>query len=113
MMAKDHFKKWMVVLVNLDPTIGAEIKKTRPCLIISPDEANRNLLTVIVAPMTSTVRHIPTRLPVQFDGVAGEICFDQMKAIDARRIVKILGEIDQASRPLVTRSLMTLFDDVS
>jgi len=108
-MAKNTYKKWMVVLVNLDPTVGVEIRKTRPCLIISPDEVNKHLLTVVVAPLTSTIRNIPTRILVNFDNQPGEICFDQIKAIDITRIIKVLGNIESAYRKQITQLLLTMF----
>ncbi len=81
-MATNNYKKWHVVLVDLNPVKGTEISKIRPCLIISPDAANKHLKTVIVAPLTSAIRNIPTRLHSNFNGKQGEICFDQMRAID-------------------------------
>lgn len=110
-MAKNPYKKRMVVLVNLDPTVGVEIMKTRPCLIISPDVANQHLLTLLVAPLTSTIRNIPSRLLVNFNDQPGEICFDQMKALDFIRIVKVLGTIETAYRKQCTQLLLTMFGD--
>jgi mRNA interferase MazF len=101
----------MVVLVNLDPTIGSEIKKTRPCLIISPNAANKHLNTLIVAPLTSTLRGIPTRLQVNFGGQAGELCFDQMRAIDEERVLKSLGWLDDKARPLANKLLQEMFSE--
>ena len=82
-----------VVLVNLDPTVGNEIKKTRPCLVISPDEMNRNISTIIVAPMTTKSRNYPTRVKLTFQRKTGWIVLDQIRTIDKRRIVKKLGSI--------------------
>lgn len=84
-MASNKFLKWQVVLADLNPVKGKEMSKVRPCLIISPNAANKHLHTVIVAPLTSTIRNIPTRLHSVFDGKPGEICFDQMKAVDKNR----------------------------
>src|SRR3954447_14202315 len=78
-MGMENFKKWEIVLVDLNPVKGKEISKVRPCLIISPTVANKHLDTVIVAPLTSTIRNIPTRLPSNFDGKPGEICFDRLR----------------------------------
>jgi mRNA interferase MazF len=111
MMAKNLYRKWMIVLVNLDPTIGVEIKKIRPCLIVSPDAVNQNLLTVLVAPLTTTIRNIPSRLKIDFNQVRSEVCFDQMKAIDISRIIKILGTIDNSYRKQITLLLHTMFSD--
>ncbi len=87
----DQYSVW---LVNLDPTVGSEIRKTRPALVISPDEMNEVLKTVIVAPMTTKVRGWPTRVKISFQGKEGEIALDQIRTIDKRRLVKRLGKID-------------------
>ena len=84
-----------VYLINLDPTIGHEIKKKRPCLIISPDEMNDNLQTVIVAPMTTKSHDYPSRIKVDFQNKTGWIVLDQMRTIDKRRLTKKLGEVDK------------------
>ena len=83
-----------VFLVNLDLTLGHEIKKTRPCLIISPDEMNRHISTVIIAPMTTNSREYPTRINVQFMGREGWIVLDQIRTVDKRRLVKKMGKIE-------------------
>ena len=83
-----------VWLVNLDPTIGSEIGKSRPCVILSPDEANRHLQTVTAAPLTSTIKPWPTRVDCQFDGRSGQIAIDQIRAIDKARLIKRLGRLD-------------------
>ena len=83
-----------VWLVNLDPTIGREIGKSRPCVILSPDEANRQLQTVTAAPLTSTIKPWPTRVDCQFDGRSGQIAIDQIRAIDKARLIKRLGRLD-------------------
>ena len=88
-------KQYQIVLVNLDPTIGSEIKKTRPCVVISPDEMNKYLRTIIVAPMTTTSRKYPTRIEVKHDRKAGWIVIDQIRTIDKQRIIKILGRLSQ------------------
>ena len=82
-----------VFLVNLDPTVGHEIKKTRPCLVISPDEMNRNIATVIIAPMTTISRIYPSRVAVTFKRKNGWIVLDQIRTVDKRRLVKRLGTI--------------------
>ncbi len=89
-------KQYQTVLVNLDPTIGSEIKKTRPCIIISPDEMNKYLRTIIVAPMTTTSRKYPTRIEVKHDRKIGWIVVDQIRTIDKQRIIKVLGRLSQA-----------------
>ena len=82
-----------IVLVNLDPSQGSEIKKTRPCLVISPDEINFNLRTVTIAPMTTKSRAWPTRLQVRFNNTTGWAAIDQIRSIDKKRAIKILGKI--------------------
>lgn len=83
-----------VYLVSLDPTVGSEIKKTRPCVIVSPDEMNRHIRTVIIAPMTSKGRQYPTRIPCRFGGKAGQVVLDQIRTVDAARLVRKLGRLD-------------------
>lgn len=85
-----------VVLVSLDPTLGHEIKKTRPCVIISPDEMNHHIGTVIVAPMTSRGRDYPTRVTCTFRKVNGQIVLDQIRTVDKTRLVKRLGSLSPA-----------------
>lgn len=84
-----------VYLINLDPTVGHEIKKTRPCLIISPDEMNDNLQTVTIAPMTTKSHAYPTRVRIDFQGKTGWIVLDQIRTVDKKRLTKKLGMIDR------------------
>lgn len=86
--------QYEVYLVNLDPTVGHEIKKTRPCLVLSPDDMNNNIRTVIVAPMTTKSHSYPTRVPVKFVGKTGWIVLDQIRTVDNIRLVKRLGKIN-------------------
>jgi mRNA interferase MazF len=86
-------RQYQIVIVNLDPTIGSEIKKTRPCVIVSPDEMNSNLRTVVIAPVTSNKKKYPTRVKVKLDDKEGRIVIDQIRTIDKQRIVKIAGEL--------------------
>jgi mRNA interferase MazF len=86
-------EQYSICLVNLEPTIGHEIKKTRPCVIISPDEMNQNISTIIIAPMTTKSHAYPTRVPLTFQGKKGWIVLDQIRAIDKKRITKKLGKI--------------------
>lgn len=88
-----EIKQYDIYLVNLDPTIGSEIQKTRPCLIISPDEMNRNIQTIIIAPMTTKSHNYPTRVKVTFEKKTGWIVLDQIRALDMRRLVKKLGRV--------------------
>jgi mRNA interferase MazF len=85
--------QYQIVLVNLDPTIGSEIKKTRPCVIISPNEINKYLNTLIIAPMTSQSKKYPTRVEIVHDSKTGWIVLDQIRTIDKQRIVKMLGSL--------------------
>ena len=98
-----------VYLVRLGPTEGREIRKTCPCLIISPDEMNRHISTVIVAPMTTKGRSYPTRIPVRFQRKQGQIVLDQIRALDTSRLVKWLGQIDQATADEVLARLSEMF----
>ena len=84
-----------VYLVSLDPTIGHEIKKTRPCLILSPEEMNENLQTIIIAPMTTKSHDYPTRVKVDFQNKTGWIVLDQIRTIDKKRLVKRIGAVDK------------------
>ncbi len=85
--------QYQIVLVNLDPTRGSEIKKTRPCVIISPDEMNNHLHTIVVAPMTTKSRKYPTRIEVKHENKIGWIVVDQIRTIDKQRIIKVLGRL--------------------
>jgi len=85
--------QYQIVLVNLDPTIGSEIKKTRPCVIISPDEMNKHLRAVVVVPMTTKSRKYPTRIEVKHERKKGWIVIDQIRTIDKQRIIKVLGRL--------------------
>ncbi|MBD0333163.1 MAG: type II toxin-antitoxin system PemK/MazF family toxin [Chitinophagaceae bacterium] len=110
-MALSNYRKWQVVLVNLNPVKGKEISKIRPCLIVSPNAANRHLQTVIVAPLTSTIKNIPTRLQTNFGNTTGEICFDQIRAVDKHRIIKVLGTLDAIERKAVNQLLQNMFSE--
>lgn len=103
--------RFEVFLVNLDPTKGSEIQKIRPCLIISPNEMNFHLSTVIIAPMTTKVRRYPTRVFVNFDNKEGQIALDQIRTIDQSRIVKKLGEIEKKTQELVIETLLEMFKE--
>ena len=87
--------QYEIVLVNLDPTIGSEIKKTRPCVIISPDEMNKYLRTIVVALMTTKSRKYPTRIAVKHDNKTGWVVIDQIRTIDKKRIIKTLGQLSK------------------
>lgn len=98
-----------VYLVNLDPTIGSEIKKTRPCVVISPDEMNRHLRTVIVAPLTSQGRLYPTRVRCLFDGQEGLVVLDQIRTVDVTRLARKVGRIEPATMTTVLMALGQIF----
>jgi mRNA interferase MazF len=101
--------RFEVYLVRLGPTQGHEIRKTRPCLVISPDEMNRHIDTMIVAPMSTKGRPYPTRVPVRFKGKSGQIVLDQIRTVDKSRLIKRLGKIDEATRANVLSLLSELF----
>ncbi len=98
-----------VFLVTLDPTQGHEIRKTRPCVVISPDEMNRHIGTVIVAPMTTKGRDYPTRVPVAFQRKKGQIVLDQIRTVDKTRLVKRLGKIDKTRASQTLAALQEMF----
>jgi len=98
-----------ILLVSLDPSQGSEIKKTRPCLVISPDEMNKHIKTLIVAPMTSKGRPYLTRIPVTFKGTEGKVLLDQIRTIDKSRIIKKLGTLDVEKASLVLETLREMF----
>ncbi len=102
-------KRFEVHLVNLAPTLGSEIKKTRPCLVVSPDEMNRHIATVIVAPMTSQGQAYPTRVPCKFQGKTGQVVLDQLRTVDKKRLVKRLGLIDRKTRQAILEKLAEMF----
>lgn len=104
-------RRFDVYLVNLDPTVGHEIQKMRPCLVISPDEMNANIATVIVAPMTTKGRPYPTRVPCHFDEKDGQIVLDQIRAVDKVRLVRKLGRIQSDEQKAVLDILLELFSE--
>ena len=98
-------KRFEIYLINLDPTIGSEIKKTRPCVIISPDEMNRNIATIIIAPLTSKLRNYPTRIPCRVKGKQGQIVLDQIRTVDKIRLIK---KIDFLNKTVQIKTLTVL-----
>ncbi len=102
-------RRFDVYLVNLDPTQGKEIKKTRPATIISPDEMNDHIATVIIAPMTTKSRDYPSRVSCNFQGKRGQIVLDQIRTVDKSRLVKRLGKIDKSTAEEVLDILKELF----
>ena len=106
-----ELSQYQIVLVNLDPIIGSEIKKTRPCVIISPNEMNKYLQTIVVAPMTTTSRKYPTRIEVKHDMKIGWIVIDQIFTIDKQRIVKTLGRLSKPELKEVKSVMKETFID--
>src|SRR5947208_3132683 len=104
-------RRFDVVLVNLDPTIGSEIQKTRPCLVISPDEMNVALRTVIVAPLTTGGKRYPSRIPCRIKGKASFVALDQLRSIDRVRILCKLGRINDATAHAALTSLQVMFQE--
>jgi mRNA interferase MazF len=102
-------KRFDVYLVSLDPTVGSEIQKTRPCLVISPDEMNRHIATVIIAPMTTKGRAYPTRVACRFQGKDGQVVLDQVRTVDKARLVKRLGRISPTAQRGVVEVLAEMF----
>ena len=102
-------RRFEVYLVSLDPTLGSEIRKTRPCLIISPDEMNRYIATVIVAPMTTKGKDYPTRVSCTFKGKRGQVVLDQIRTVDKSRLVQKLGVISQEAQSNVMSILAEIF----
>jgi mRNA interferase MazF len=98
-----------VWLVALDPTQGAEINKTRPCLVISPEDINEHLKTVIVAPMTTVTRSYPTRVEVRFQGKRGQIALDQLRSVDRQRLLRRLGTIPASAAQAASDTLLEMF----
>ena len=107
-MAINRFE---VYLVNLDPTVGREIQKTRPSLIISPDEMNRHIGTVIIAPLTTHGRDYPTRVACKFQGKDGQVVLDQIRTVDKSRLVKLLGKIEKRTQAKVITVLQEMFSE--
>lgn len=104
-----EIRRFDVYLVNLDPTVGKEIQKTRPSLVISPDEMNRHIGTVIVAPLTTHGRNYPTRVACRFQGKEGQVVLDQIRTVDKTRLVKLLGRIEKRTQSKVLAVLQEMF----
>ncbi|MBI1348955.1 type II toxin-antitoxin system PemK/MazF family toxin [bacterium] len=105
----DVVKRFDVHLVNLDPTVGHEIQKSRPCVIISPDEMNRHLQTVIIAPLTTTVRSYPTRVVCRFQRKQGQVALDQIRTVDRQRLIRRLGKLDATTATAISAVLLEMF----
>lgn len=105
------FSRFDIYYVNLDPTIGSEIKKTRPCIIISPDEMNHNISTVIVAPLTSRLRNYPTRVPCKVEGKQGQIVLDQIRTVDKIRLLKKIGSLNKITQTKILNVIKEMFSE--
>ena len=103
--------QYSIVLVNLDPTLGSEIQKTRPCVIVSPDEMNKYLNTIVIAPMTSSLKEYPTRIPVNYNGKKGMIAIDQIRTVDKKRIIKLLGKLKKTEIKMTKEVIKETFVD--
>ena len=102
-------RRFEVYLVALDPTLGSEIQKTRPCVVISPDEMNRFIKTVIIAPMTTRGREYPSRVPCSFQGKNGQVILDQIRTVDKVRLVKLLGILEEETCNHILYLLQEIF----
>ena len=106
-----EIKQYQIILVNLEPVIGSEINKTRPCVVISPDEMNNHLRTVVIAPMTTSSKNYPTRVEIKHEKKTGWIVVDQIRTIDKHRIIKSLGKLSRSEIMEVKSVLKETFID--
>jgi mRNA interferase MazF len=102
-------RRFEIWLIPLDPTRGSEIRKTRPCVVVSPDEMNRHIRTVIVAPMTTASRPYPTRVAVRFAGRQGQVALDQIRTVDKARLIRKLGDLPDEAARAVASVLVEMF----
>ena len=109
MVERNLVRRFEVHLISLEPTKGSEIRKTRPCVIISPNEMNKHIRTIIIAPMTSTIKNYPTRVTTTFQGKKGQIVLDQIRTVDKSRLVKKLGSISSSAEEKVLSVLHEMF----
>jgi mRNA interferase MazF len=105
------YSRFDIYYVNLDPTIGSEIKKTRPCVIISPDEMNHNISTIIIVPLTSKLRSYPTRVPCKIEGKQGQIVLDQIRTVDKTRLFKKIDTLTKITQTKVLNVLNEMFSE--
>lgn len=104
-------ERFDVYLINLDPTVGREIQKTRPCVIISPDEMNKHISTVIIAPMTTKKRGYPTRITCTFQGKRGQVVLDQIRTVDKTRLIYKIGRLRKRTQDNILDTLVEMFSD--
>ena len=105
------FSRFEIYFVNLGPTIGSEIKKIHPCVIISPNEMNYNISTVIIAPLTSKLRNYPTRVPCKVEGKQGQIVLDQIRTVDKTRLVKRIDTLNKLTQTKILNVLKEMFSE--
>ena len=108
-MSLQPLERGAVWLINLDPTVGSEIRKTRPCVVISPPELHNHLRTALIAPLTSQGFPAPFRIQTRFEGRNGLILLDQIRAVDRRRLIKCLGQLEPETLSIVLSTLQELF----
>ncbi|HZK09063.1 MAG TPA: type II toxin-antitoxin system PemK/MazF family toxin [Bacteroidales bacterium] len=106
-----EINQYQIILVNLDPTIGGEIKKTRPCVVISPNEMNYYLRTIVIAPMTTSTKNYPTRVETKHDNKVGWVVIDQIRTIDKQRIIKQLGWLSDTEIKVVKSVIRETYVD--
>lgn len=106
-----ELEQYAIVLVNLDPTLGSEIQKTRPCVIVSPNEMNKYLNTIVISPMTTSLKEYPTRIPVNHNDKIEMIAIDQIRTIDKKRIIKVLGNLNKSEIKLTKDVIKETFVD--
>lgn len=106
-----EYQRFEVYFVNLDPTIGSEMKKTRPCVIISPNEMNNHISTVIIAPLTSKLRNYPTRVPCRVEGKQGQIVLDQLRTVDKSRLIKKITILTKPIQNKIISRLIEMFSE--
>jgi mRNA interferase MazF len=106
-----ELKQYQIVLVNFDPTIGSEIKRTRPCVVISPNEMNKYLQTIVIASVTNNFKNYPSRIEIKENSIKGWIMIDQIRTIDKKRIIKIFGSISEKEIINVKNVLKETFVD--
>lgn len=104
-----EYKRFDVYIVNLHPTVGTEMKKTRPCVIISPDEMNKYISTIIIAPLTSKIRNYPSRIPCVVSGKKGQIVLDQIRTVDKVRLIKKIDKLSRSVQDKVINTLVEMF----
>tara|TARA_R110002049_G_scaffold117698_1_gene271299 strand:+ start:330 stop:665 length:336 start_codon:yes stop_codon:yes gene_type:complete len=109
MVERNLVQRFEVHLISLDPTKGSEIRKTHPCAIISPDEMNKHIRTVIIAPMISTIKNYPTRVTTTFQGKKGQIVLDQIRTVDKNRLIKKIGSISSSAEEKILSVLQEMF----